>query len=88
MVIGPHSTLMMDALCNGVNYYAFDPGEDGHTVRGSKIIPPFDGKDGYVSVAQTEEELIENIRKQILLDPRFLDGYLQPFDLTPIMGLF
>ena len=39
MVIGPHSTLMMDALCNGVNYYAFDPGEDGHTVLCEAIRP-------------------------------------------------
>lgn len=88
MVIGPHSTLMMDALCNGVNYYAFDPGENGHTIRGAKIIPPFDGKDGYVKVAETEKELTDNIQNKVLLDPRFLDGYLQPFDLTPIMGLF
>ena len=87
MVIGPHSTLMIDALCNGVNYYAFEPGENGHTIRGTRIVPPFDGNDGYVHVAQTEDELIENIQNKVLLDARFLDGYLQPFDLTPIMGL-
>lgn len=88
MVIGPHSTLMMDALINGVNYYVYDPGENGYTVRGAKIIPPYDGKDGYVRVAQTEEELIEAIRQQFILDSKFLDGYLQPFDLSPIMHLF
>lgn len=88
MVIGPHSTLMMDALCNGVNYYVYDPGENGFTVRGAKIVPPFDGKDGYVHVAESEEELIDNIENKIILDPRFLDGYLHPFDLTPILELF
>lgn len=88
MVIGPHSTLMIDALCNDVNYYVFDPGENGYTVRGAKLVPPSDGTDDYVHIAQTEDELIENIRKQIVIDPRFLDGYLQPFDLAPIMNLF
>ncbi len=88
MIIGPHSTLMMDALCNGVNYYVYDPGEKGYTVRGSKMVPPFDGKDGCVHIAQNEEELIRNIQNKIVLDPRFLDGYLSPFDLTPIMNLF
>ena len=88
MVIGQHSTLMMDALCNGVNYYVYDPGVNGYSLRGSKLVPPFDGNDGYIKVAQTEEELIENIKQRVLIDSRFLDGYLTPFDLSPIMDIF
>ena len=88
MVIGPHSTLMIDALCNGVNYYVYEPGENGVTIRGAKLAPPSDGRDEWVRVAQSEKELIENIRGNNILDPRFLDGYLQPFSLTPIMDLF
>ena len=88
MVIGPHSTLMIDALCNGVNYYVYEPGENGVTIRGAKLAPPSDGRNEWVRVAQSEKELIENIRGNNILDPRFLDGYLQPFSLTPIMDLF
>ena len=88
MVIGPHSTLMMDALCNGVNYYVYDPGEGGYTVRGAKIVPPYDGMNEYVKVAQTEDELVMNLKEKKIINQKFLDGYLCPFDLTPIINLF
>ena len=88
MVIGPHSTLILDSLTNGVNYYVYNPGENGRTVRGAKNAPPFDGSNKYIKLAQTEEELFENIKQRVLIDSRFLDGYLNRFDLSPILNLF
>lgn len=87
MVIGPHSTFLLDAMLNGVNYYVFDPTDNGSTLRGEKIVPPFDGRNDFIHLARTEKELMDNIKNRVTNDLRFLDGYLHPFDLSPLIGL-
>ena len=79
LVIGPTSTVLLDAAFVGVNYISFlpcltqyNPLED----RYFKPDLPFDGADSRFPVAKNEEELVALLKKGALVDSAALPDYL------------
>ena len=88
LVIGPTSTLFLESLIYGVNYTVYEPliNEDT-SLGGYKLVPPFDGKNKKVPVANSEKELIEIISNKICNDVSIIDDYIAPkFSLDSIIN--
>lgn len=58
-VIGPISTVFIDAILNNRNYTVYEPTIENKTIYGYSVQPPLDGIDDRVPVARSEVELIE-----------------------------
>lgn len=85
LVIGATSTTFLEALMNGVNYLIFEPQDsDGKDLLRSYKVPPFDGSEKDLEIAQNPEDLRNLIKSKYISTPKVLDGYIQPFDLSPI----
>jgi hypothetical protein len=85
LVIGPTSTVFLEALWSGVNYLVFEPSVQNVDVINYELVPPFDGSDPKVPVARTLEELRFILTGRIMTDPAVLDAYIQtPFDVSEI----
>lgn len=81
LVIGPTSTVSMEAIMNGVNYIVYEPcDERGYNFVNRKLAPPFDGTDKYLCVANTEEDLIHQIKGGYCSSSELLKEYMQPFN--------
>lgn len=57
LVIGPISTVFIDAIVNNKNYTVYEPVIDGKTIYGYPIQPPLDGIDERIPVARSEFDL-------------------------------
>lgn len=68
LVIGPISTVMIDAMAYSVNYTVFEPTINGKLLSGFPIDPPLDGSDHRIPIARNEHEL-----EQILLQKKCID---------------
>lgn len=87
LVIGATSTVMLEAIMNGVNYLVYEPQENGINMLRTSPIPPFDGKDEKLHVAFNEEDLYSLLTNKYQADTTILDDYMQPLDLKPIKEL-
>ena len=58
-VIGPISTVFIDAILNNRNYTVYEPTIENKTIYGYSVQPPLDGIDKRVPIARSEAELIE-----------------------------
>ncbi len=87
LVIGATSTVMLEAIMNGVNYLVFEPQENGTNILRTNSIPPFDGKDEKIHVAFSEEDLYALLISKYQVDTTILNDYMQPLDLSPIKKL-
>lgn len=87
LVIGATSTVMLEAIMNGVNYLVFEPQENGKNILRTNLIPPFDGKDEKLHVAFSEEDLYSLLTSKYQVDTTILEDYMQPLDLSPIKKL-
>ncbi|WP_370848120.1 hypothetical protein [Phocaeicola coprophilus] len=87
MVIGATSTVMLEAIMNGVNYLVFEPQEKGKDILRTNPIPPFDGKDEKLHVAFNENDLYYLLISKYQVNTTILDDYMQPLDLSPIKKL-
>lgn len=87
IAIGPSSTTLLDSMVNGVNYIVYEPSEDGNKMNGNRCVPPFDGTEEYINVANSEEELDVLLRGKYQNDVRLLEKYMSPFDLKCIKKL-
>ncbi len=88
MVIGPTSTVMLESIYHGVNYLIFEPNNRGIDMLNYPLVPPFDGLNCKVPVANTEDELITFIQNKNSIDISFLEGYLQfPFKIDFIKNI-
>ncbi len=74
LVVGPTSTMVLDAILANVNYILFDPVENDLTLEGLKLVSPFDGK-SFIKLTVTEADFVanfthplENINKDLLND--------------------
>lgn len=81
LVIGATSTILIEALCYGVNYLIFQQVGDAISPN-LPIVPPFDGSDYRISIATNETELEYMIKNNYLPDLSFLDSYIQPQDFS------
>jgi hypothetical protein len=87
LVIGATSTVMLEAIMNGVNYLVFEPQEKGKDILRTNPIPPFDGKDEKLHVAFNENDLYYLLISKYQVNTTILDDYMQPLDLSPIKKL-
>lgn len=72
MIISPTTTVIFDALYNGVPFYAFEPYEVCH----QEVVPPFDGSDEFLPVARSTNDLLENIQKRKMLNQSLVEKYI------------
>ena len=85
LVVGPTSTLLLEAIGHGVNYLVYEPlTTDGKDLTGYEVVPPFDGSDEDIPVAKTDEALYDLIKNKIVIDKSALEKYLRPFDVSVI----
>jgi hypothetical protein len=88
LVIGSNSTVLLEALISGVNYIAFDPKEDnGKNMSGYKAVPPFDGSEEKLMLANDENELEKILKSNLKTDYSLVQDYIQDFDLSVINEL-
>ncbi|MDV6168383.1 hypothetical protein R1T16_08085 [Flavobacterium sp. DG1-102-2] len=60
LVVGPTSTMVLDALKMHRNYILFDPVFDGLTLEGMPLVSPFTG-DSFIKLSNSFEEILYNI---------------------------
>lgn len=60
LIIGPTSTMVLDAIKSGKNYILFDPVFDDLTLEGMPLVGPFTGND-FIKLSNTFEEIENNI---------------------------
>ena len=83
LVIGPTSTVFLESLLAGVNYLIYEPAADGRDLVGYSLVPPFDGTERGIPVAQTAEKLDAMLKARDRVDPAILAGYIKtPFDIS------
>jgi hypothetical protein len=83
LVIGSNSTVLLEALIQGVNYIAFDPKEEnGVNMSGYKSVPPFDGSEEKLMMCYEEDELEKMLRCNPLTDYSLVHEFIQDFDVT------
>jgi len=88
LVIGPTSTVFLEALIAGVNYICYEPEKDGLDLINFPLVPPFDGSNPGIPVAKNEKDLGHILAKKIFTDTDILHEYLRtPFSLDFISKL-
>lgn len=60
LVLGPTSTMVLDAIKAGKNYILFDPVFDGLTLEGAPLVAPFTGE-SFIKLSNTFEAIKENV---------------------------
>ena len=86
LVIGPTSSVFIDAIYHGVNYLVYEPlltlNKD---LFENPIVFPFDGSDERIVVAYNEEQLLEFLKEKRMHDLSFWPDYVQPiFNLDSV----
>jgi len=74
MVIGPTSTVSMDAGIHGIPYFVFEP----PMKFAYSLVPPFDGSEPSFPVAFSTDSLIANIAKGKCIHPEGYKKYIAP----------
>jgi len=88
LVIGPTSTVFLEAIYYGLNYIVYEPSVKDIGIDNYPLVPPFDGTDKRISVAKNEEDLFQMIKEKYIVDVHFWDDYITtPFDLSFIKKL-
>jgi hypothetical protein len=88
LVIGANSTVVLEALMQGVNYIAFDPkDEHGVNMSGYTSVPPFDGTEEKLMMAKDEAELEKMVKANAMTDYALVHDFIQDFDLTPLKDI-
>lgn len=88
LVIGPTSTVMLEAVYHGVNYLVYEPVYSGLCVDNYPPVPPFDGSDSRIPVAKNDEDLMTLLRERRCIETSFWKDYIQsPFDIGFIKEL-
>lgn len=88
LVVGPTSTVFVEALLRGVNYLIYEPLANGRDLANYPAVPPFDGSDPRVPAAHTEEDLFKLLLARKAAAPGALSAYVKtPFDLSAVRPL-
>ncbi len=79
LVIGPTSSMFIDALFSGVNYVIFEPlYDDGLDILNDPVGFPFDGLTENIPVAQDEESLLDILIKKTSLNLNDMSKLVSP----------
>ena len=88
LVIGANSTVVLEALMQGVNYIAFDPkDENGVNMSGYKAVPPFDGSEDKLMMGEDEAGLEKMIKVNAMTDYTLVHDFIQEPDLTVLKNI-
>ena len=88
LVIGSTSTVLLDSLILGINYIVFEPVDKNQiNMTGYKTVPPFDGSEEKLMVANDEFELEKLLRFNAMTDYSIVHDYMQNFDLIELKKL-
>ena len=83
LVIGAHSTVLLEALIHGVNYIGFDPKqENGFHMAGYRCVAPFDGTEEKLMLSDNEEDLEKMVRSNSMTDYSLVHDYIQDLDIS------
>ena len=74
IVIGPTSTVSLDAASAGVAYFGFEPPMQ----FAYPLVPPFDNTEEDFPIAFTEEELLYNLQNKRCMQPSVFGKYIAP----------
>jgi hypothetical protein len=82
LVIGPTSTVFLEALFHGVNYIVFEPLTNGVDLYSYVSVAPFDKSDSRVEVANSQLDLKNLLRDKYLVNRLILNDYFStPFSM-------
>jgi hypothetical protein len=82
LVIGPTSTVFLEALYYGVNYIVFEPLLNGLDLYCYEPIAPFDKSDFRVEIANSQSELKILLKNKYLVNKSILNDYFStPFSM-------
>jgi len=88
LLIGSVSTVLLESLMHGVNYIAYDPKDDnGFNMGGYLAVPPFDGSEDKLLMANDEDELEKLLKSNVKTEYNLVHDYIQDFDLSVIKEL-
>ena len=73
LVIGPTSTVFLEALYYGVNYLVFEPIHSKNP-----LVNPFDGSNRKIPVAKNESDLFHFIKNKITVKHSVFSDYISP----------
>ena len=77
LLIGPASTVFLESLISEVNYVVYEPRlPNGMCADSYEAVPPFDGKNSKVPVAENMEELKVILKNKTKLDISVLNDYI------------
>jgi hypothetical protein len=85
--IGQNSTTVFEAIQSGVSYMVYEPGDGSFSMTGSLLVPPFDGSDSFLRIANTEEQLDEMIQSHYCPDIKILSEYFESFKPKVILDI-
>lgn len=85
LVIGPTSTVLLEAIYSGVNYLIFEPSADDKDLINCPLVSPFDGTDDKIPVAKNQDELKHIIDSKSCVDISVFKDYIAPeFNLSEV----
>ncbi len=88
LVVGPTSTVFLEAMYHGVNYVIYEPIHENVDLVNFPLVPPFDGSERKVPVAKNEAELQSLLEQRKRIDPSVFHEYVKtPFNLNFIKDL-
>ena len=88
LVIGPTSTVFLEAIQNGVNYLVYEPCIQGRNLKNQTLFPPFDGLDPRIPVAKNQDDLYNYLVSQCPVDVSIYNELVgQPLDSNSIKNL-
>ncbi len=73
LVIGPTSTVFLEALYYGVNYIVFEPIHSKNS-----LVNPFDGSNQKIPVAKSENDLFHFLKNKIAVKRSVFSEYIRP----------
>jgi hypothetical protein len=88
LIVGATSTVLLEALIHGVNYMVYEPTDaDGINLLNFKNVPPFDGSESKLPIANNEQELEAMLKFNAMTDYDLVHDYIQDLDLTILKEL-
>ena len=82
LVIGPTTTVFIEAIHSGVNFLVFEP-----SIYIIPVVDPFDGSNPKVPVARNEDDLLRILLDKICVDPSVLTEYIdQNFNFGKVLS--
>lgn len=81
LVIGPTSSVIVDALFHGVNYLIYEPLINGKLLTGYPVNPPLDGSDNRIPIARSENDLFYMLDKKMKICISVYDELAYQFNL-------